>query len=699
MLKTPSEITRCTVDLTTELSETTQFDKWFRVEEEKAGSPQKFASFGEFYTDANELTPVKPTRAMGTIRVVFNLHERATPKVSMKKLPSGSTSCQRCPALENLVRAQQSDLYTAEGRLRLESNLADLLAGSPFQSNYEYIDVSKLDSKTFLVSFPNVNEITQKDIDHLKLCLISCNEKMKSFEVMQREIDKLRVELQNSYTQRGDLNDQMKRGIATNQDESASQSKQMDKIIAERNKAVDSLQKLHTQLKHAESRAETLEFEVNELKRTLTSNQATRVNVKDMQTECESLKVAYIELEEQRDAIREIHTKSLSEFENRCKTLQRTVEMGNKEKISFREEIGRLNQRILERSNEVDERDQEIEELKCKLAQVQASISDVCPQNPSEGLNTEASSAKTKLTTALSSATKDFEKQVKIWKDSNEALIQDKHHLTQTVAQLEAQVEGLSKQLQNSKRDNFSLSTNVSSLEQMTHSMQDELDRANQNKALTKYDTHLNQNLLKEMNLLSDYILEQSEKLLHSNKLLEKVRDEMEHKDLEAVKLKKMIIEARPEQYRADNDDPIDLAIGEFINQREEPLTVPFTRENTGVYLFGTRRIFVKIEQGKLIFKCGGGYMLPEELVAVYTHNELEKQMAKRAASMQQLTLKDKLSSTLMSNYMKDDRSLSPQRASQMVRESLGSKFSSAVGVIDRKSPGPEKKRISKRKS
>ena len=114
----------------------------------------------------------------------------------------------------------------------------------------------------------------------------------------------------------------------------------------------------------------------------------------------------------------------------------------------------------------------------------------------------------------------------------------------------------------------------------MTQGLQDEVDRANQNKSLTKYDTHLNQQLIKEMNLLSDYILEQSEKLLHSNKLLEKVRDEMEHKDLEAVKLKKMIIEARPEQYRADNDDPIDLAIGEFINQREEPLMVPFTREN-----------------------------------------------------------------------------------------------------------------------
>ena len=332
MLKTPSEITRCTVDLTSELSEETHFDKWFRVEEEKAGSPEKFASFGEFYTEPNAQTPTKPKRAMGTIRVVFTLHERTVPPTKLKKLPAASSSCQRCPALENLVRAQQSDLYTAEGRLRLESNLADLLAGSPFQSNYEYIDVSKLDSKTFIVSFPNVNEITQKDIDHLKLCLISCNEKMKSFEVMQREIDKLRIELQNSYTRRDEMSEQIKTAFATHQDESANHSKQMDKIIAERNKAVENLQKLHTQCKHAESRAETLDFEVAELKRAITANQATRVNVKDMQTECEALKLAYIELEEQRDAIREIHTKSLGEFDNRCKQLQRAVETGNKEK-------------------------------------------------------------------------------------------------------------------------------------------------------------------------------------------------------------------------------------------------------------------------------------------------------------------------------------------------------------------------------
>jgi hypothetical protein len=227
----------------------------------------------------------------------------------------------------------------------------------------------------------------------------------------------------------------------------------------------------------------------------------------------------------------------------------------------------------------------------------------------------------------------------------------------------------------------------------MSAAISDELDRTKQQQALEKYDTHLNQQLLKEMNLLSDYVLEQSEKMLSSNKLLDKVRDEFEIKVMENEKMKRMLIEARPKQYVVDSDDPIDIALGDFINSREDPLMVNFTKENNGVYMFGTRKIMVKIEQGKLIIKVGGGYMLPEELIAVYSHQELEKQMIRRAESMQRVTLKDRLTSSLIGSYMRD-KQLSPQRAAQMVRENLGSKFSSAVGVIEgrKSSPGRSRK-------
>ena len=50
----------------------------------------------------------------------------------------------------------------------------------------------------FTVSIPNIREITENDISHLKIALINANEKIKSFDAMQKEIDKLRSELESS---------------------------------------------------------------------------------------------------------------------------------------------------------------------------------------------------------------------------------------------------------------------------------------------------------------------------------------------------------------------------------------------------------------------------------------------------------------------------------------------------------------------
>lgn len=51
----------------------------------------------------------------------------------------------------------------------------------------------------------------------------------------------------------------------------------------------------------------------------------------------------------------------------------------------------------------------------------------------------------------------------------------------------------------------------------------------------------------------------------------------------------------------------------------DEPLPVLFVREAHGVYGFGIKRIYLKIEQGKLIVKIGGGFMTMDEFVEVYT--------------------------------------------------------------------------------
>lgn len=59
-------------------------------------------------------------------------------------------------------------------------------------------------------------------------------------------------------------------------------------------------------------------------------------------------------------------------------------------------------------------------------------------------------------------------------------------------------------------------------------------------------------------------------------------------------------------------DDPIDKKLAEFLNNfpDRQRLKVMFLRESEGVYLFGTKRVFVKVEKDKIISKSDFNYLL-----------------------------------------------------------------------------------------
>ena len=50
-----------------------------------------------------------------------------------------------------------------------------------------------------------------------------------------------------------------------------------------------------------------------------------------------------------------------------------------------------------------------------------------------------------------------------------------------------------------------------------------------------------------------------------------------------------------------------------------------FIRVNPGIYQFGSKKICVKVEQGKIHIRVGGGYLYIQEFLDQYTTIELEK--------------------------------------------------------------------------
>ena len=123
----------------------------------------------------------------------------------------------------------------------------------------------------------------------------------------------------------------------------------------------------------------------------------------------------------------------------------------------------------------------------------------------------------------------------------------------------------------------------------------------------------------KQVKRASQYIGELEQRVLSANNqsldLLKRVRD----LELESSTLKNYIIDlkARVAVYVPVKDDPVDLKVAEFINNYPDRnrLKIMFMRDSAGVYEFGSKKVNVRIEKGRILIRTGGGFMSIDEFL------------------------------------------------------------------------------------
>ena len=80
--------------------------------------------------------------------------------------------------------------------------------------------------------------------------------------------------------------------------------------------------------------------------------------------------------------------------------------------------------------------------------------------------------------------------------------------------------------------------------------------------------------------------------------------------------------------YHSKKGDDIDKRLGSFLNTypEREDLKIMFLRESEGVYFFGQKRVYIKIERGnQIMVRVGGGYIAIDEFIEQYTQQEMDK--------------------------------------------------------------------------
>lgn len=75
--------------------------------------------------------------------------------------------------------------------------------------------------------------------------------------------------------------------------------------------------------------------------------------------------------------------------------------------------------------------------------------------------------------------------------------------------------------------------------------------------------------------------------------------------------------------------DAIDMRLAEYINNYPDRsrLKIMFQRESEGVYLFGTKRVNIRVDNNNINVRVGGGYLSIDKFIEQYTPSEVEKML------------------------------------------------------------------------
>lgn len=145
--------------------------------------------------------------------------------------------------------------------------------------------------------------------------------------------------------------------------------------------------------------------------------------------------------------------------------------------------------------------------------------------------------------------------------------------------------------------------------------------------SLNDFHNKSSQIILPDLDAGSKILMEESEKTHFQAEKLDEMIEEVDKKEEELDSLKNAMgeVKKRAPPYVPAKDDPVDIALAEYLNSLESPVAIKFIRQEGGNYIFGSKKIYIKIENGRILIKVGGGFTSIEEFLSVYTQIEIEK--------------------------------------------------------------------------
>ena len=576
-------------------------------------------SFGSLFSDKNTGKPdrwlkVKTeefqnfrVKIVASINAEGVLIEKPKEKKICRPSTSKSEKVVECPYL-NKLQNDHSTLTEPLDSLWKTRNLSDSSIKISLEPDSPLHQVNALQTPIESFSFDNLSSLNGIQLKQIVRTLC---EEVKQLENIAQALPELNTNFKEKVSERKGTGEKARHEIAIFQSQWENEYKEINNLLQKRKDLKLNLADKQTQAKQLEIERDSLKSQLFDLQK--------QGNFSDVQQVYKNL----IESSERHKA--ELQLKLAEEKTSMKESLSKTQ---SSIKL-FSEEAEEIRKKIKIVSEECQKAKSENSQIKERINKIQAEL---------ENLQTVESKEIKSL--------QDLETETKLRDKTNEDLEKCRLEVKEDSVNLNEKFENLLKQKNKKKEESQDSSERLENAEKAVQKTQNQFFESVLQKIsneqicclradLSALISDLSQihifysstrpTLLPDLNTGSTLLSSSSEQVLLQSEKLDQLIESIDQKESELDSLKSTMNEVKKRQifHSPVKSDPVDVALASFINSKEVP--IKFTRQEGGNYLFGQTKIFIKLENSKLLVKVRGGFTPIEEFLSIYAPIELNR--------------------------------------------------------------------------
>lgn len=530
--------------------------------------------------------------------------------------------CSRCKFLSALSETQQKELEFFQENSDQLSDLTSVLGRFADTLSLKPTDISQpVQLETLALDLKEGVKLQTGPLDaqkaeHLRTLLIGLNEKLKAMQLLIHEVFLTRNQLKASRASQEGMQDSVKRAADAHRAEIAKFELELKRLGNDRTELAtvlqDTREELQTELQRGAQLNSALEIAESSLAKLNTDQQ----NFEHLRQHIGALQTSLTKAEATHNDLRNNFEKRIKAFEADIQEKDRLLQAISQEKAAVADVLQKTSTDLKGKTSQCDALNKEKMTLASAVTQLNAEKhleGDLLKLiNELEGLKEEQAAQLEHISNEFDFAICEFEAKTENLAKLNEGYQDKAVKLEDILEKTEAEMDTKQTAFEEQQKVKFELAGKVATLEQTLCVNEDQQDILDAYTEKLKQSEAFKSQLTKELGFTSDYLLAQSSRALKAVKATTKLGEILDEREHEIDVLREVVNDLKkrtPTAYHAARvrdrqDDPIDQALAEFINNRDIPLDIPFTREDPGVYLFGTKRVFVKLENGKIISKA-----------------------------------------------------------------------------------------------